>query len=797
MHSNLLRWDQDSDLIDWKELGQNLAGRAHFEKVALSLQTHPEAQTREQIEEAYRNLNWSIRELDQLVPIMAGAFGPMTPDMKAYTFIEYLEKSALLDFPQINRACLLLESYSLFLHSFPKTLPPFFGDNDLRSQTQQAVQKIVKTFRRFVTPDGEVLYERHPELAPIFQKISGMEQTLRHKIMAMARDEKFSSAVQMDTYDVIHDRYCLAIKSDSYRGSMGFIVSRSNTGNTLYIEPFELRELSNQRVQLIASLEEAIFKICQQYVTLLAGHADFYKIIWQRLLLIDEYRAKALFCESYQLRCPKLTTQFEVYLRDFFHPLIEDPVTNTIYLKDQEKGMIISGPNTGGKTVSMKAVCLALLFMHKGLFVPAAEATLPVVKGLFFIGHDQQNLMQGLSSFAAEVTNYLKLLDLLEETNVIFIDEIFNSTGSDEASALAVELFEEINSRSRTKIVVSTHHHLLKTLMHAKKDYQSAHVEIDLSEHRPTYRLLVGDPGSSHAFSIFSRIARELNKDGKISERAKILLGSGKRPYEQLVEEVGMRRHQLEKELREAAKIRKELANQKEAQEGVLFLKTQERLKEIEGKVKEWEHKAKGLLHEAKVAKGQRQQLDNQFAEIRQQVILEKGEPKAEDQFFAPKIANVPNDHVPAREVLAKLKSGMMLYSTQFGKVVELVHPIPKRNALSVRVGSLKLDHTLDNLFAPLRKQSSLAKSVSISYDVEVDGTVEIDGRGMRLPDFERKVEQGLVQLQAGHIPYLLVIHGHGDGILKKWLRDYLAAHPHFSWRPEEGNDGATHIEGA
>jgi DNA mismatch repair protein MutS2 len=205
-----------------------------------------------------------------------------------------------------------------------------------------------------------------------------------------------------------------------------------------------------------------------------------------------------------------------------------------------------------------------------GLFVPSNFAEINPVSGLFYFSNDHQDLKEGLSSFASESLYYLNLLTELAPNNLIIIDEIFNSTSSEEASSLALALFEEIKKRSNSKILVSTHHQMLKTLMHSRIDYLSAHVGFDFDRNLPTYKLLSGEPGSSLAFKIFDKLSHDYNILNHISEKASQYLDQKQLTYESLLQDLSAKKIELDKLLSQNREYNQELKNQKKSMEGIL-----------------------------------------------------------------------------------------------------------------------------------------------------------------------------------------------------------------------------------
>src|SRR5690606_15629289 len=200
-----------------------------------------------------------------------------------------------------------------------------------------------------------------------------------------------------------------------------------------------------------------------------------------------------------RLECPRIKDSPGFKFTALFHPLLKNPVKNTADCGKNNHGIVVSGPNTGGKTVFLKSIALSYLLFYHGFFVPASEAEMYPYEGLFYFGNDLQDLKAGLSSFSGEVRNYIELIERILPSNLILIDEIFNSTSSDEASALSMAYFDELHKKSACHIIVSTHHQMFKTLIHQDRSYISCHVGFDTESMKPTYKIQWGTPGASMA----------------------------------------------------------------------------------------------------------------------------------------------------------------------------------------------------------------------------------------------------------------------------------------------------------
>ncbi|MEK6623704.1 MAG: Smr/MutS family protein, partial [Bdellovibrionota bacterium] len=440
-----------------------------------------------------------------------------------------------------------------------------------------------------------------------------------------------------------------------------------------------------------------------------------------------------------------------------------------------------------GRNLVLKAITLALLFLHKGLYVPAREGTLYPVQNIFFIGYDHQNLVAGLSSFSSEVHQYLEILQNLQDHSVLAIDEIFNSTGSEEASALAFALFEEMQAKAKIKLLVSTHHQLLKTLIYEDGRFLSAHMAFDLENNSPTYKLITGTPGPSFAFNIFEKVTEMRNWKTDIPTNAKALMQTSKQLYEKLLENVSSKEHLLNKQLGEVNSLNNELQNQKMASQGVLRL-------EKEKAYHEYEKKLKKVLDEAIALKEQQ----NAHPEWGVKAIRSKTyEIASELKTLSPRAENTALVEYASVDLI---EEGKIYFSKHLGCEVLVLQINHRKREAQVSANQSqagpRITHPLDQLF--LSKNTSAKRcEMKIQFSRQEASHIEVNARGLRLPDFEALVEDGLTALLLDEIPYLSIIHGHGEGILKKYLRDRLQRDDRFIYEIPDANDGATTVRKA
>lgn len=787
MSLNLLNENIEAlNLLDWSILIKEISSLSHFDLTKKKLDVNLIAKDLEVIEQELELLDVFIKEHDDFHKAF-GTIRGISPDAENFDLIVDIHKGRFFESKELHFFAKLIECYTETFHVF-KNLPTKEDYSIPADRLLKMKRQFVAPLREFVDHFGNVSFERHPLLKKLYADVITIEQDLRNSITRVSKTDLYANKLQLDTFDIINDRYVLAIRSDSYNAELGPIVARSNSGMTLYVEPYEVRERSNKRIHLLAEIDSLLLKLTIELSRQAQSFEAEIQLISRWILELDWLNTKANYSLKLGLTRPKLNNKFIFEFHGLFHPLVAHPIKNNVVLEANKLGLIISGPNTGGKTVTLKSITLCTLLVHLGLFVPASAANIDPVNEIYYFSHDHQNLAEGLSSFASESKYYLNLLDTLGDKCLIVIDEIFNSTSSEEASALAIAFMEELHHRTKAKIVLSTHHQVLKTFMHAKGDYVSAHVGYDFESNRPTYKLITGEPGSSLAFTIFDNLSAKFGTETKISSRAKELLDNKQITYETLLQELSFKKSELERLISTNANLNKELRNQKAAMEGTLFL-------EKEKIIGDYKKKLDGLINKAEktyesVKSGElpsKRQLNNELGTLQSQ--LQKEAPEKKNK-FDPEDVYSHMDNIAYEEIT----TGMTVFSLTARKNVKILNVNPRKKEVQIQHGALSLWVKPDTLKYAQGQAKPVAR-VSVHVQQEIRGDIEVDCRGMRLEEFKNAAMQAIHEVNTGEIPFVTIIHGHGDGILKNWLRLYLRKeHRDLRWENVEGNDGCTKI---
>ena len=769
------------DQLEWNIIINEVVGNAHFQNNAAE-KIFGAPISKESIETIYKQTSQleDIYFTDHFNTIVT-ALNRLKDENLINETLFRLEKGATLEVQELNSVATLLS----FCHEFNETLSSIYDVSEIAQNFLGKLHKVfLKDFRKLINSDNSINYDGHPQLKQLHDKKIQLEVAIRNFINSLQSSE-LGERLQYTGHDIINDHYVIPIRSDSYSSKIGEIISRSETGNTLYVEPFEIRDLSFKRLNIIVEIQNIIYRLTQRFSEVLFQFYQQINEFKEQVYDFDSLVARVNYAIKFGLKRPKIALTPKISLDNFYHPLLKNPVKNSISLDSHNKGLVISGPNTGGKTVSLKSILLALLSLRHGLYVAASDSELYPYEGIFYFGNDQQNLSEGLSSFAAEVKNYNNLLEHLEDNNVIFIDEVFNSTSSEEASALALSYFNAIHKLSKSQILVSTHHQMLKSFIHQDETYLSCHVGFDSELHRPTYKLVFGIPGSSMALEIFQLLSKNDQIHNNIYEDSLNLLDTKVVNYNQLLEKISRKQGELDKLLSENRTLNTQLKNQKQAMDGVLKLKADNYIKELENKIKNIEYEAEQLIKDVKSGEVQNsKQLYQNIKRVKSNVdSLSPSETPAKMQIKR-QLGNEPE----------KLILGNNYYCTKINSKVTLKSYNQDKNEAVVAKGAFTLKCKKEDL--RINKQlDEIKRQFVFRYDKTADAKVHYDCRGMRLEEFQDVVAKSLSDVLCGDVPYVSFIHGHGDGVLKKWIRQYISRHKDLRWdQGDNGNDGETRI---
>ncbi len=645
--------------------------------------------------------------------------------------------------------------------------------------------------RRCIDEQGDVLDSASPELASMRRDIRVNEGRAREKLESLIRSSSVQKMLQETLITMRNDRYVIPVKQE-YRAHFGGIVhDQSGSGATLFIEPEAVVQMNNKLRELKIKEQNEVERILRKLTAEVGERADLLAGDAEILGIIDFVFAKASLAHALSATLPVMNDEGKIVLYKGRHPLldIKTAVPIDIELGESYTSIIVTGPNTGGKTVSLKTIGLLSLMAMSGLFVPAEDGSrLCVFDGIYADIGDEQSIEQSLSTFSSHMTNLISMLGQVTSRSLVLLDELGAGTDPAEGSALAIAILEHLQKLG-CRLIATTHYSELKAYAYNREGITNASMEFDVATLRPTYRLLVGVPGRSNAFAI----AERLGLPKSIIDHARGEVSEDELKVDSMIASLEQDRLQAETERRTAEMLR---------------LETEKLRKEIqEERFKLQEQKAK-LLEAAReearqqVAKARRE-VEEIIADLRR-LALEEGASVKEHKLIEAKkrLEEAVPDPVsrPTRQggaKPAKIVAGdeVKVHSLngQKGHVVELVGS----GEAVVQLGILKMKVSLSDL-EPMRSASSAktpAQATTVKRSRDENIRTELDLRGMALDEALMEVDRFLDEAFLGNLGQVYIIHGKGTGALRSGIQDFLRRHKHVkSYRLGQFGEGGAGV---
>ncbi len=625
--------------------------------------------------------------------------------------------------------------------------------------------------------DAEVLDGASPELASIRRELRSGESRIREKLEQMIRSTSVQKMLQDAIITLRGDRYVIPVKQE-YRSHFGGIVhDQSGSGATLFIEPEAIVAMNNKLRELRAGELREIEKILQKLTALASDYIEDLLFNLESLAQIDFAYAKARLGHEMKGTLPRMNDRGFLKLKRGRHPLL---AANAVVPLDVELGnnytaIIVTGPNTGGKTVSLKTIGLLSLMAMSGLFVPAEDGSqLCVFDAIYADIGDEQSIEQSLSTFSSHLTNIIRILSSMTSKSLVLLDELGAGTDPAEGSALAIAILEHVHALG-SRIVATTHYSELKAYAYNRKGVINASMEFDIATLSPTYRLLVGVPGRSNAFAI----AERLGLPGSIIEHARGEVSEEDQRVENMIASLEENRLGAEHERQTAEALRREMEalqekheaqrQRFEEQKDKLLLKAQEEARETVAKARREAEQIIADLRKLALEEGASVK-EHKLIEARRK--LDEAAPAVQKQSRA--------GTATAKAKPAKIGPGdeVMVYSlNQKGLVVEM-----HGSDATVQLGIMKMKVAADDMelvkaSPAVKQQPKQAASLKRSRDDSVK--MELDLRGENLEEAIMEVDRFLDEAFLSGLGQVSIIHGKGTGVLRTGIQQYLRRHGH------------------
>ncbi|WDW08538.1 endonuclease MutS2 [Priestia aryabhattai] len=654
--------------------------------------------------------------------------------------------------------------------------------------------EVEQTIKMSIDENGTVLDGASDQLRGIRQKLRSTESRIREKLESLIRSSSAQKMLSDAIVTIRNERFVIPVKQE-YRSAYGGIVhDQSSSGATLFIEPQAIVTLNNELQEAKVKEKQEIERIL---IALTVQVAEVANELRQNVYLLGELDfmfAKGRYSHELKASKPKMNDRGYIKLVKAKHPLIaqEDVVANDIELGDQYTSIVITGPNTGGKTVTLKTLGLFTLMAQAGLQIPALDGSeMAVFKHVFADIGDEQSIEQSLSTFSSHMVNIVDILQKVDHESLVLFDELGAGTDPQEGAALAISILDQVYERG-ARVVATTHYPELKAYGYNREGVVNASVEFDIETLSPTYKLLIGVPGRSNAFEISKR----LGLSAEVIERAKGYIGSETNKVENMIASLEDSRRQSEHELEEAEQLRKEAQKlHKELQSQIIeFNEKRDKLYEkaeekAQATVQAASEEAEKIISDLRKMSQKNHALVKEHELIEARKRLEDAVPTLEKSKKKPAVPKKQERTLQAGDEVKVLSWG------QKGTLVERV----SNNEWQVQMGIMKMkvkEKDLEYISSPKPVETKpLATVKGKDYHVNL----ELDLRGERYENALIRVEKYIDDALLANYPRVSIIHGKGTGALRKGVQEYLKNHRSVKnirfGEASEGGSGVTVVE--
>ena len=657
-----------------------------------------------------------------------------------------------------------------------------------------------------IISENEIADDASAELNTIRRKIRSLNGRIKETLNTMIHSAHYKKFLQDPIVTMRSDRYVIPVKSEYKSEVQGIVHDTSASGATLFIEPMsvvnnnnEIRDLHNkEQIEIERILMELSAEVCEN------SHAVF--VDYANITELDFMFCKGKLSLDMNANEPILNDKGIIKYKKARHPLIDNDavVANDIFLGGDFDTLVVTGPNTGGKTVTLKTIGLFSLMAASGLHIPAQEnSEAAVFYNVFADIGDEQSIEQSLSTFSSHLVNIVNILESVAPNTLALFDELGAGTDPTEGAALAISIIEFLRARG-VKTVATTHYSELKLFALSTDGVENASCEFDVSSLQPTYKLLIGVPGKSNAFAI----SRRLGLDERVIDRANDILSDEDVKFEDVITELEQNRARARSEADEVSRMKRELTDLRKQVE-----KDRIKLKENKSRVMEEAHR------EAKIivmdAKEEANSIIRDLEKMRQQGIKSGGDLNAKtskirsslkqkEESIDKKMARVSKPKKTYVEPPKDLKPGASVKILDMNQEATVLKAPDKDGNVRVQAGIIKMDVHITNLRKIEESKSKemaekYAKSTRVYESKTKNVSTEVDVRGQILEEAWGNVEKFLDDCYLAGISPVNIIHGKGTGILRKGIQENLRKHRYVksyrSGKYGEGEDGVTVVE--
>lgn len=654
------------------------------------------------------------------------------------------------------------------------------------------VSILTTEIRRCIIEEDEISDEASPTLKHIRRQIGQINDKVHSTLSGMVNGS-LRTYLQDPIITMRGDRYCIPVKAEYRSQVSGMIHDQSSTGSTLFIEPMAVVKLNNDLKELYGKEQEEIQVILARLSADAAEYISDIQTDYTVLRTLDFIFAKGSLAIDMNASLPLFNTEGRIHIREGRHPLLDkrSVVPITLTLGDTFDLLIVTGPNTGGKTVSLKTVGLFTLMGQSGLHIPALDRSeLAVFTEVYADIGDEQSIEQSLSTFSSHMTNIVSFLKKVDDQSLVLFDELGAGTDPTEGAALAISILNHLHMRG-IRTMATTHYSELKVYALSTPGVENASCEFDVETLRPTYHLLIGIPGKSNAFAI----AGKLGLPDFIIEDAKTRLTEQDESFEDLLTDLETSRRTIEKEQETIASYKREIERLKQETE-----KKQEKLEEQRDRIlREANEKAHAILAEAKETADETMRNFHKFGKANISASeMERERERLRKKMESTRSGMMKEPAKPKKEYKPsdfKLGESVKVLSMNINGTVASL-PDNKGN-LTVQMGILRSQvnisdlEIIDETPAYLKKTTRAGGKGKIKMSKSLSVSTEINLLGKTVDEAIAELDKYLDDASLAHLSSVRIVHGKGTGALRKGIHQYLRRQKHVrSFRLGEFGEG-------
>jgi len=652
---------------------------------------------------------------------------------------------------------------------------------------------LAREIDRCINEYGELADDASAKLKSLRSKMDSIENSIRDKLDSIIKSNHYQDMLQENIVTRRENRYVVPVKQEQRNNFDGIVHGQSASGLTLFMEPMAVVRLNNELREVRAKESAEIQRILQMLSSKIAQDE---KIIKRDLMIItrlDSIAAAAKFSLDFECNAPEINEKGLIELNQARHPLLkEDPVPIDLKLGDDITTLVITGPNTGGKTVALKTVGLLTLMTQTGLHIPAAaNSTVAVFKKIFADIGDEQSIEQSLSTFSSHMHRIREFLAESDDSTLVLMDELGVGTDPEEGAALGISILEKLQQKNAVTIA-TTHYSQLKSYAYTTDEVENASVEFDIETLKPTYKLIMGVPGGSNAFEI----ALRLGIPQEIIDRARTLLSDESIKVEDIINELNQERNRYQKLREEMEELRDHEKKLKEKYEKMIEEQQQKHEKEMKAAREE----AEAIVEETK--KETKRIISNlKSKDFTQRSEVDRAQTSANQNLKElSEILEAENEKEKEKIDADEFKEGDQVRVRSIGRKGEITSIDRDKKEAQIQAGIMQVTASLADLVKVDIPDDSEEKQLK-NYRVKKAQHVspKLDLRGERYEEAQYKVDKYLDDAFLAGLNEVEIVHGKGTGALRNAVEEVLEKNSHVQdyrlGRQKEGGMGVTIVK--